>query len=407
MILGAGRIGATVAWDLAKRKEVVAVGLADASETALTAASSWISNDKVAVHLIDIKHQDATVALMRKYDVGVVTLPLRGASYKAIEAAILAGLSVVDVLEEYHRRPDEYEFEDLEVPNGMSPHEYGEMLHGKAVAAGVTILDGMGFAPGLSNVTVGEGLRTLDVAHSAVARVGGIPSKDTAQTYPLRYVITWSFDHVLREYMVRVPILRDGQIVEVEAASDYDSFRFNECGKDEQLESAITPGMPSFIHTRPQLRDFSERTIRWPGHWSGVRTLKECGLLALQPIPFRGTHIAPRDFVATVLRQSLHARSHGERDACVMWNTVIGSLDSLPTRIDYYMWDDADTIHNISSMARVTAFTAAAGAIFVGERRLKSGIIPPEDAIFGDLYSELLQILRSRGITISQRISAA
>lgn len=98
---------------------------------------------------------------MQKYDIGIIALPERKSSYKAVETAIGAGLDAVDILEEYHRRPDPYEKEGMSAPAGMSLDEYGESLHKKAIECGVTLLDGMGFAPGLSNVTLGEGIRRV------------------------------------------------------------------------------------------------------------------------------------------------------------------------------------------------------------------------------------------------------
>ncbi|VVB63251.1 Uncharacterised protein [uncultured archaeon] len=137
---------------------------------------SWMASDKVATHVLDIADAVATRRLMEKYDVAVIALPERKSSYRAIGTAIDAGLNAVDVLEEYHRRPDPYETEGLEVPSGMSLDEYGESLHRRAMEGDVTILDGMGFAPGLSNITLTEGIRKVN-ASSAVARVGGIPLK--------------------------------------------------------------------------------------------------------------------------------------------------------------------------------------------------------------------------------------
>ncbi|MCP5049609.1 MAG: hypothetical protein GY940_20735 [bacterium] len=113
--------------------------------------------------------------VMQQYDVCIAALPTRKASYKAIEAAIEVGVNYVDILEEYHRRPDVEEDEGLELPKGMSHAEYGEWLHERAIEKGITILDGLGFAPGMSNFTVGEGIRKLDQAEVAIARVGGIP----------------------------------------------------------------------------------------------------------------------------------------------------------------------------------------------------------------------------------------
>ena len=59
----------------------------------------------------------------------------------------------------------------------MNLDDYGKWLHKKAVERGVTLLDGMGFAPGISNITLGEGFRKLDRAESAIARVGAFLPK--------------------------------------------------------------------------------------------------------------------------------------------------------------------------------------------------------------------------------------
>ena len=222
---GAGKIGSTVAQYLAGNEEIESIGIVARNDKSLEKTLSWIASDKVRAHVLDIADAAATRRLMEKYDVAVIALPDRRSSYRTIEAAIDAGLNVVDVLEEYHRRPDPYETEDLEVPSGLSLDEYGESLHRRAKQNDVTILDGMGFAPGLSNITLGEGIRKVN-ASSAVARVGGIPSKESAGRHPLKYMITWSFGHVLREYMVKVRIIQDGGVAEVDATSGRERFRF-------------------------------------------------------------------------------------------------------------------------------------------------------------------------------------
>jgi lysine 6-dehydrogenase len=227
---GSGKMGAAVAWDLVKQEEVDVVGLVGRRKESLKKTENWVGSQKIRTHSLDVADQDGVKRLMQEYDVGVITLPDRRTSYKIVEAAVTSGFSIVDMLEEFHRRPDAYETEGLERPKGMSLDEYGEWLHEEAVKNGVTFLDGIGFAPGISNITVGEGIRKLDHAESAVARVGGIPSKQAAARHPLRYMITWAFDHVLREYMVKVEIIKNGEIVEVEAASELEKFRFTRSG---------------------------------------------------------------------------------------------------------------------------------------------------------------------------------
>ena len=400
---GSGKMGSAVAWDLAKNSkvgEVGIIGITGRRENTLEKTKKWIGSDKIVLHTLDINNRKETMKLMAKYDVGAITLPNRKCSYKVVDMAIDAGLNVVDILEEYHRRPDAYEVEGLEVPDGMTLNEYGESLHQKAIKNGVTFIDGMGFAPGLTNITLGEGIKKMDRADSAIARCGGIPAKDFANKHPLKYMITWAFEHVLREYMVKVDVVKNGKIVEIDAMSDFEEFRFNQLGVDEKLACAITPGMPSFLYTRPQLKECAEKTIRWPGHWEGAGVLKECGMLDSAPIEFKETKISPREFLSYIMTPKLKPLE-GETDVCVMWNTVTGIKDGQKMRIDYYMWEEADTENGISAMGRVTAFPEAIATVMLGKGEItKKGIVAPEDAIEGKIYKNFLEELKRRKINI-------
>ena len=403
---GSGKMGAAVAFDLAHDPAVTQIGLVGRRKDALEATRAWLKSPKVAVHPLDIERVDETKTLMKQYDVSVNTLPDRHTSYLVVQAAVEAGRHIVDMLEEYHRRPDAYETENLVLPKGMTLDAYGDYLHETALRNGVTFMDGIGFAPGLSNITCGEGIRKLDKAESAIARVGGIPSKAAAAARPLRYMITWAFWHVLREYMIKVTVLEDGRIVEVNASTGRECFQFDKFGRNETLECAITPGMPSFIFTRPQLREFAEKTVRWPGHWDGVATLKECGMLDNEPVEFGGVKIVPREFLLSRIEPRLKARP-GDTDVCVMYNTVTGTKNGVRTRITYWLWDEADPVTGISSMGRVTGFSAAIGAVMIGKGLIKEkGIVPPEDCIYGGLYDMFMKELEKRNIHVLETIEA-
>jgi saccharopine dehydrogenase-like NADP-dependent oxidoreductase len=88
IIGGGGKIGRAVAWDLARRRDVKTVGIADIQENRLEEAKDWINSTKILPHLLNTTDQKATRSLMQGYDVAVLTLPDRRSSYKAIEAAI-------------------------------------------------------------------------------------------------------------------------------------------------------------------------------------------------------------------------------------------------------------------------------------------------------------------------------
>lgn len=399
----AGKMGRAVVSYLANDPAVEVVGLLDTQEGALRSLVKGGNTEKFRLHPLDINCIEDVKEVMKQYDVGVVTLPNRRLSYQVMEAAIEARLDLVDVLEEYHRRPDMYQTEGFIIPpEFQNSADYGERLHEKAIRNDVLILDGMGFAPGLSNLTTAHGISLLDHAETAVARVGGIPDIECCAKHPLRYMTTWSLEHVLREYSVKTQILKDGKYTEVQALYDQEAFKFDELGMDEHLECAVTPGMPSFIFTHPELQYFAEKTVRWPGHYQGVRTLIECGLFDETPVDFEGVKISPRKFLLQTINPLL-VPQQGDGDVCVMYNTVTGIKNNLPHKVEYFMWEQADS--EFSAMARVTSFPAAIGAKLVGMNKINlKGVRAPEECILGENYTWFLDELMDKNITIKEKI---
>lgn len=404
LIIGAaGKMGKVVVSYFADDPAVETLGLLDAKESALQSLVKGSPPGKVKLHPVDVNNTDELKKIMAQYDVGVATLPNRRLSYKVMETAIDAGLNLVDILEEYHRRPDNYQTEGFVVPPGFrNSEEYGEQLHEKALRNDVLILDGMGFAPGISNITTAHGISLLDNAETAVARVGGIPNVECCTKHPLRYMTTWSLEHVLREYSIKTQIIKDGKYTEVHALYDEESFQFDEFGISEKLECAVTPGMPSFIYTHPELQYFAEKTVRWPGHYQGVRTLIECGLFDETPVDFEGVKISPRKFLLSVINPLLVPQA-GDGDVCVMYNTVTGRRNNTPHKVEYLMWETADD--QFSAMARVTSFPAAIGAKIVASGKIdQKGIRAPEECIVGENYKLFLEELEKRHICIEEKV---
>jgi saccharopine dehydrogenase-like NADP-dependent oxidoreductase len=69
------------------------------------------------------------------------------------------------------------------------------------------------------------------------------------------------------------------------------------------------------------------------------------------------------------------------------------------------MWDEADRKHGISSMGRVTGFPAAIGAVMIGKGLIKeTGIVPPEDCIYGPLYGQFIAACEKRDIKILETV---
>lgn len=402
-------MGVAAAFDLLRDAEVREVGLVGRTAATLAAAAQRLGSERLRTHALAVEDPRLR-GVMERYDVGILALPDRRSSYAALEAAIAAGLSAVDILEEYHRRPDSTETEGLLVPPGLSLAEYGEELHRRAQARGVTLLDGMGFAPGLSNVFVGAALRTLDAAESATARVGGIPDKATAARHPLGYLVTWAFSHVLREYEVKVAVKREGQIQLVDARSERESFVFLDGARSEPLECAITPGMPSFLYTRPELAAFCEKTVRWPGHYAAIDVLDRCGLLSTEEVETAMGRLVPREVLAALIEPRLRPRP-GDRDVCVMWNTITGRRGTERVCIEQALWAEPDDAGapGFSAMARVTGFPAAIAARLLARGLIQGGpgIVAPEDGVSGAALSELVGELERRGLVVRETVRAA
>ena len=404
LVIGCGKMGSVIAWDLCKYDDVESVGLVDNYSPSLEKAASWIQDKRVTTHLLGNNFREELVALMKSYDVGIGALPKIKQTNQLIETAIEAEMNFVDIYGEYYRRPNESYLEGFHIPPDVTAEAYGEMLHQKAMDKDITILCCMGFAPGLSNMTLGYGIAQMDKAHTAIARVGGMPDIEVADEYPMKYMVTWCWDQVIDSAMERTRILKDGTYQYADAMSEYELFSFKEFGKNLELEAFITPGMESFNFTRPKLKSCYEKTIRWPGYKDSMSFLISCGFFETTPIEFKGRNIVPRELAARIMEPKL-APKEGDVDVSVMWNTVTGEKQGKFSQIDYYMWVDSDTVNNISSMARATAFPASISAVLMGRGSfISKGIVSPEDAFDTTNYQSMLDELETKGIIIKESV---
>jgi len=401
LIFGAGRQAEGMAWYLANHTDFEKIGILSRSEDPIDDIIEFIGSKKLEKYVVNVIDETEKLKdIMREYDVGINALPTRKTCYATAEAAIDVGLDLVDVLEEYHRKPDMYETEELEIPEDMTIEEYGESLHERAVENDMTFISGMGFAPGITNFTLGEALREMDEGESAIARCGGIPDEKAVERHPLKYMITWAFDHVLREYNIRSPAIKDGERTELDALTEHVKFTFDKFSCELELECAVTPGMPSFVHTRPDLKNTYEKTIRWAGHYDIIKEFRKSGLLDTESVEVDGAEVVPRDFLSKVITPKLKPKE-GDRDMCVMWNTAEGTKNGESVRIDYYMLDREDPEMGLTAMQRTTCFPPSISAEMIAKDGIsEKGIIAPEDCIKGPIYENMIQRLNEVGIEI-------
>ena len=89
---GSGKIGSAVAWDLAKDKDIKAIGITGRRKDKLEKVKQWTGSDRIVPHVLDVNDKEAAIKLMKEYDVGISAMPDRRTSYRMIHFAIEAGL---------------------------------------------------------------------------------------------------------------------------------------------------------------------------------------------------------------------------------------------------------------------------------------------------------------------------
>jgi len=306
LVLGGGQMGRVIATDLAYKLTTTHVEVADVREPALPSRGNlrWVE--------ADLADPEALARRMREYDLVVGALPSR-LGFDAMRAAIESRRPLVDV--------------SFCAEDALS-------LDAEARRAGVAIYPDCGLAPGLTHLCAGHAAAD-GTPDEIVLYVGGV-ALDRARPYG--YVVTWSVEDLLEEYVRPARIRRGGENLSRPAFDDLDRVQVPGVG---EMESFLSDGLRTLLDTMPEVPDMSERTLRWPGHAEAVRPLVEAGTFLEE---FRSACIEhpPRDLVAmmTVVRRGVRVRR--------------------ATLIDRY--DDAT---GLTAMSRTTALTTSAVAQWV------------------------------------------
>ncbi len=372
-IFGSGLMGATIAQDLVKSKEVDQVSVYDVDRERLRALVRKEHSSKLTAKVHDVRRRGSTTKLLRQFDVGIGALP-HGLSEYAIYSAINARVNFVDLIFGWR-------FGQAEINSACRRR-------------GITIIPACGLAPGLTNILAMAAAERMDRVDQVHIKVGGIPEKPKP---PLNYRIVFSFQAVLEEYLRKARVIKNGKPLDVPALSGLETINFPApIGK---CECFYTDGLSTLVQTIRKVRDMDEKTIRWPGHAEQIKTLIECGLLETKPVSYHDHPIAPRDFVANVLSDRLTLRK--EKDMTLLRVDVSGWRGGKLTRHKYEMIDHYDTRHGVTSMARTTAFPCSIAAQILASARIsRKGLVPPELAFKEDLRIEFLNYLSERGMKI-------
>jgi len=374
LILGCGNIGSVAAEDLAKSSSSIQVVVADKSDTRAKQVAERIGGSNVSWIQLDATNPSKLANALKDFNLVMGFLPGK-LGYRLTKACIDAGKDLIDV-------------------SYMSENPL--TLTENAVKAGVTVVPDCGLAPGISNILVGHAAAELDKVQTVHIMVGGLPEKPIP---PLDYVITWSPENLIDEYMREARIVKEGKIIEVEALSGLEEVEFPEFGK---LEAFYTDGLRTLPQTITDARDMWEKTLRYPGHAEKIKLLRALGSFEEQQIDVDGVSVSPRKLTVKLLEQKL--RKPEVKDVVALKVEVSGVKNGRQMRYVYHLLDYYDEKRGITAMARTTAYSASIIAQLLLKKALKEkGVVPTEKIGKNNvLFRLFLDELEKRGIRIAE-----
>ena len=374
LILGCGNIGSVAAEDLAKSISSIQVVVADKNETRAKEVAERIGGSNVSWIQLDATNPSKLANALKDFDLVMGFLPGK-LGYRLAGACIDAGKDLVDV-------------------SYMSENPLA--LTDNAIKANVTIAPDCGLAPGISNILVGHAAAELDKVQAVHIMVGGLPEKPVP---PLDYVITWSPENLIDEYMRKARIVKEGKIIEVEALSGLEEIEFPEFGK---LEAFYTDGLRTLPQTITDAYDMWEKTLRYPGHAEKIKLLKTLGFFEEEQIDVEGVSVSPRKLTVKLFEQKL--RKPEIKDIVALKVEVAGVKNGRQTRYVYHLLDHYDEKRGITAMARTTAYSASIIAQLMLKKALKEkGVVPTEKIGKNNaLFQLFLDELKKRGIRIAE-----
>lgn len=342
VVLGAGRVGQTMAIDLCNEYKVCSV---DVSEKTLATLSA---THPIQTKTADLSNAQAIEKAIEDADLVIGAVP-GFMGFEMVKTVINSGKNIVDI---------SFFNEDI------------FLLDDAAKKKNVVAVMDCGVAPGMDNIILGYHNKRMKV-EKFECLVGGLP---VVRTWPYEYKAPFSPIDVIAEYTRPARFVKDGALVTRPALSDPELLDFPQIGT---LEAFNTDGLRSLIRTM-KIPDMIERTLRYPGHINYMRVLRESGFFSEDLINIDGHQIRPID-VTSKLLFPMWKLKEGEEEFTIMRVTVSGTENGSAKTYTYDLLDRYDLATKTPSMSRTTGYTCTAVARLVLENKYtRIGISPPE-----------------------------
>ena len=362
IVLGSGKQGTAIAYDLAKFGNSKAIILADMSIDVAKKSSdrvnSLLGGSPTSYLELDIYDKDAIVNLLKDIDVVVSAVPYFHNLYLT-DIAIETNTSMIDL--------------------GGHTDNVREQLskNDEALKRNITILPDCGMGPGM-NVTLGLlAIEQLDDPKHLRVWDGGLPLNPAP---PWNYSLFFNINGLTNEYDGEAYFLKDSKISRVPCFEGFEELEFESIGT---LEAAVTSGG---LSTMPwtyegKLETLENKTLRYPGHWDKMIAYRQLGLFKEDKIDFKGVKFSPREFYHQLLEPQLSIND--SRDICIMRTEAKGLKDNLDTTVVVESIELYDENTGFRAMEKWTGWHASILAIEAAKGSLPKGCISIENAMTG------------------------
>jgi lysine 6-dehydrogenase len=374
LVIGAGMMGSSAAYDMARCARVDSVTLADADAKRAKAAAKLINKmvpgKKVTATEIDASSKRDAVKRMRGHD----------GTLSAVPYFYNLGLAEAAVDAMNH-------FADLGGNNTVVRKELA--LDKKAAKKGIGLAPDCGLSPGMASVLGGELMRRVGGKADALKiYVGGLLQEPKP---PFEYQLVFSVEGLINEYAEPARILRNGKLITIEPLTEIEEFKIPGFSTLEAFHtSGGTSTMPETFGKN--IGECFEKTLRYPGHVQMIRSLYDLGLFSKEKRKIGKVEIAPRTLMSDLMVEKF---SGNEPDVTVM--RVEAHRDghvSAFTMIDKY-----DPATKQTSMMRTTAWPASVVLQMMvnGEITKRGAVLQERDVPAQQFLNEM----SARGVELS------
>lgn len=373
LVLGAGRMGYAVAYDLIRSAKVDKVVITDNDRERLQATCAKLQDPKIVPAMLDVTNQKELSQLMEEVDVAIGCVSYEY-NYELAKMALSTRTHFIDLGGNEEVVAKEFNLDEL------------------AKERNVTIIPDLGLAPGLVSLLAVSAASSLEEIYEIKMRVGGLP---VDRDCPLGYAQVFSINGLINEYFEDCTAIRDGRLVSLHSLTDLEEIEFpRPFGMMEAFNtSGGTSTLP--ITFKGKVHNLDYKTIRYPGHCQAMMAFKRMGLMDSSPVKVNGKNVVPREVLHKMFETRLPV---DEPDVVLVRVEVTGMRSSKPVQLVFDCIDYADQAVGLSAMMRMTAFPASIIAQMIARGDImERGVLRQEAAVPTRLF---LTEMDGRGINL-------